>query len=241
MKRGNATFYLSSVSLALLLVVGGAIVLDPGVAACDKGQGKGKRAEGACQGAGAGGGQGCCGGHGEEARGQGQGKAHGKGQGKGQGAAVGCGGQGGQGDHRENIHSLLDRHDAIERQVEEIPGGVETVTTSEDPEVVEILREHVGQMKERVENGQGMRWWDPTFAELFKFTDKIEMQIEEIPGGVRVREWSEDPQVAMLIRQHAIRGVSEFVEDGYDRAHQPTPLPEGYGVEEQDVQPAEEP
>ena len=58
--------------------------------------------------------------------------------------------------------------------------------------------------------------------------NKIEMQIEEIPGGVRVRETSDDPEVAKLIRQHAIRGVSEFVAGGRARAHQPTPLPDEY-------------
>jgi hypothetical protein len=84
-------------------------------------------------------------------------------------------------------------------------------------------------MKKRVESGQGMRYWDPTYAELFKHYDKIEMSIEDIKGGVRVRETSDDHDVTLLIRQHAIRVVSEFVEDGHARARQETPLPEGYG------------
>ena len=150
-----------------------------------------------------------------------------KGQQSGYGAGKGM--KGGGDGHHEKIQALLDHHKAIERHVEEIEGGVETVTTSEDPKVTEMIREHVGDMKVRVESGKGMRWWDPTFAELFKHADKIEMYVENIEGGVRVRETSADPDVVLLIRQHAIRGVSEFVAEGRARASQETPLPEGYG------------
>jgi len=92
-----------------------------------------------------------------------------------------------------------------------------------------MIRKHVRDMKQRVEAGHGMRWWDPTFVELFKHHDKIEMQIEDIEGGAMVRETSSDADVTLLIRQHAIRGVSEFVADGHARARQETPLPDGYG------------
>lgn len=128
-------------------------------------------------------------------------------------------------DH-ENIHGLLDRHEGIERSVEEIDGGVLTITTSEDPETTTMIREHVREMKQRVESGHGMRHWDPLFVELFRHYEKIEMEIEDVPGGVRVRETSDDPEVAILITQHAIRGVSEFVAGGHERARQPTPMPE---------------
>ncbi len=130
--------------------------------------------------------------------------------------------------HHDLIQALLDDHQAVTREVREIEGGVETRTTSEDPEVVANVRQHVAQMKTRLESGQPVRHWDPTFVELFKHHDKIVMEIEDIPGGVRVRETSDDPQVTKLIRQHALRGVSEFVARGRARASEPTPLPEGY-------------
>lgn len=130
--------------------------------------------------------------------------------------------------HHDNIHALLDSHEAIQREVKEIDRGVETVTTSDDPAVTRTIRQHVRQMQQRMESGQGLRWWDPLFAELFRRHDEVRMEIEEVPGGVLVRETSDDAAVVALIRQHALRGVSEFVESGYARAHQPTPLPEGY-------------
>ena len=126
------------------------------------------------------------------------------------------------------IHNLLMNHEQIERQVENIPGGIRSVTTSEDPEVAELIRKHVWQMKERVEQGQPIRMMDPVFREIFQHHQKIHMQVEEVPGGVRVTETSEDPQVVKLIRQHAHRAVTEFVEQGMPRAMRPTPLPDGY-------------
>ena len=47
-------------------------------------------------------------------------------------------------------------------------------------------------------------------------------------GGVDVIETSDDPQVVLLIRQHAHRAVSEFVTGGMQRAMQQTPLPSDY-------------
>lgn len=69
---------------------------------------------------------------------------------------------------------------------------------------------------------------DPLFREIFRHHEKIELEIEEVPGGVRVAETSEDAEVVLLIRQHALRAVSEFVEGGMRRAMQPTPLPDEY-------------
>jgi hypothetical protein len=124
------------------------------------------------------------------------------------------------------IHSLLDNHLSIRRDVQEIPGGVLTTTTSDKAAVTQLLRTHVRQMKDRLEDGQPIRMWDPLFAELFKHHEQIHTQIEEIAGGVKVTQTSDDPKVTALIRQHAKRGVSEFAREGWDRVHQPTPLPE---------------
>lgn len=150
------------------------------------------------------------------------------GQGRmGQGMGSGRMGEG-MGEDMDTIHSLLADHTAIERRVEDLPNGVETWTESDDPEVAARIRQHVRQMYARLENDQPMRRWDPLFVEIFENADAIHMEIEDTPRGVRVVETSEDPKVVALIRQHAHRAVSEFVERGMDRAHEPTPLPEGY-------------
>lgn len=163
-------------------------------------------------------------------RGPGGGGGPGMGQGRGMGRGPGGGGPGGGGGAMREvmnlIHSLLDDHLKIERKVEDIPGGVLTVTTSKDPKVTERLRTHVRQMKQRAEQGLPIRMWDPLFVELLKHADDVTFVIEDVEGGVRVTMTSEDAYATRLIRQHAHRGVSEFVKDGWDRVHEETPLPE---------------
>jgi hypothetical protein len=156
----------------------------------------------------------------------------GRGMGMGMGRGMMGGGPGGMGMGNANvmglIHTLLGNHDKITRTVREIPGGVETTTTSPDAATARDIRTHVRQMKQRMEAGRPIRMWDPLFVELFRHHDKVKMEVADVPGGVRVTETSDDPQVTLLIRQHATRGVDEFVARGWDRAHQPTTLPAGY-------------
>lgn len=64
-------------------------------------------------------------------------------------------------------------------------------------------------MKARVEAGEPIRQMDPVFREIFEHHAKIRMDVEDIPGGARVTETSDDPQIVQLIRQHAQRAVSE--------------------------------
>jgi hypothetical protein len=126
------------------------------------------------------------------------------------------------------IHDLLVRHEQIERRVDDIPNGIRAVTRSDDPELADRIRRHVERMKARIEAGERIREMDPLFRELFEHHHAIEMQIENLPAGVRVTETSSDPQVVLLIRQHARRAVSEFVADGMTRAMRPTALPPRY-------------
>jgi len=130
------------------------------------------------------------------------------------------------------IHGLLASHARIERTVEDIPGGIRATTTSADPAVAAQIRMHVRQMQARLEEGRPIRHMDPLFREIFRHHDEVRLLIEDVPGGVQVTETSDDPQVTLLIRQHARRAVSEFVEGGMRRAMQPTPLPPGYRLDE---------
>jgi hypothetical protein len=140
----------------------------------------------------------------------------------------GAGGMGGMMQDMPAIHGLLMHHDEIQRSVEDIPNGVRTVTTSKDPKVASLIREHVWQMKRRIEQGQPIRQMDPLFVELFKNHQHIHMKIEDVPGGVRVEETADEARVVPLVRQHAHKAVSEFVAQGMRRAMEPTPLPPGY-------------
>ncbi|MFZ2490753.1 MAG: hypothetical protein WA208_04630 [Thermoanaerobaculia bacterium] len=140
----------------------------------------------------------------------------------------GMGMRGDKASHHENIHSLMGDHAKITRKIEQVPGGVLTETTSKDAKVTETIRVHAREMKDRLESGTPIRMFDPLFREIFANHDKIEMKIEDIPGGVRVTETSKDADVALLIRKHA-EAVDGFVAEGMAKMHEPTPLPDGYG------------
>jgi hypothetical protein len=123
--------------------------------------------------------------------------------------------------------TLLENHESITRTFENIPGGIRSVTTSSDPEIAQVLRLHVGQVTDLLENGGWIRIWDPLFAEIFEHADKIETSVEKIEGGLVVIETSQNEQVALLIQAHAAK-VMEFVERGQEAYDEPTPLPDGY-------------
>lgn len=126
------------------------------------------------------------------------------------------------------IRGLLTSPDQIERTVRDVPGGVMATTTSGDPRVTELIRTHVRQMKASYERDEPIRMADPVFRELFANRERIDLTIEDVPGGVRVLHTSDDPRVAALIRQHAHHFVSEAAEQGMARVMRATALPEGY-------------
>jgi hypothetical protein len=123
--------------------------------------------------------------------------------------------------------ALFENHKKIKRNVQEQDNGIITTTTSDDPAVAALIRTHVAQMKARLTAGRIIRPFDPLFVALFANHKKIDMQVEEITGGVKVTESSADPQVVLLIKQHA-KAVSEFVNKGPERMHGRTALPSGY-------------
>lgn len=128
------------------------------------------------------------------------------------------GGMGMMGDpsHRadmEVFHALLDHRDQIRRTVTNRPDGVETLTESDDPDVVKLLQTHVNAMYGRVEEGHPIHVRDPLFRAVFENADKIVMKQELTPKGLRVVETSADPWVAKLIQAHA-EVVNLFVKNG---------------------------
>jgi hypothetical protein len=126
------------------------------------------------------------------------------------------------------IRDLLLGHQDIEREVDDIQRGILARTISQDSQLSELIRVHVEAMRSRLEENRPIRLMDPLFREIFDHHDAIAIDVAEIAGGVEVTETSDDPQVELLIRQHAHRAVSEFVASGMSRAREPTPLPDGY-------------
>ena len=125
---------------------------------------------------------------------------------------------------RDVFHSLLSHHEQIRRTVNNTEHGVETLTESDDPDVVRMIQAHVAAMHRRVEDGRGLRYWDELFAEIFRHHASIELEVENTERGVRVVETSDDPAVVALIQAHAAV-VSQFVARGLDEAHRNHAVP----------------
>ena len=51
------------------------------------------------------------------------------------------------------IHELVVNHDRIERTVTNLPNGIRTVTTSTDPALARLIKDHVLTMGQRVSRG----------------------------------------------------------------------------------------
>ncbi len=130
---------------------------------------------------------------------------------------------GGMADMRQ-IHTLLASHDAIQRTVRKLPNGIETVTTSSDPQIAALLPEHVNAMYARLKEGRLIRGFDPLFVELFRSADRIEATIEPLKNGVRVVETGKDAHAIRLIQAHA-DAVDGFVKDGMAAMHRTHPVP----------------
>ncbi len=125
----------------------------------------------------------------------------------------------------ELFHFLLDNRAKITRKVTNLADGVETVTESDDPEVVNKLQAHVESMYKRVEQGRPIHARDPLFAEIFRNADKIEMKLEKTDNGVKVVETSTDAYVAKLIQRHA-EVVNLFIKNGHLEMRKNHALPE---------------
>jgi len=120
---------------------------------------------------------------------------------------------GGHGADMMGIHALFAQRDRIQRTVTQIPGGVRTTTESDDPGVAAQLREHVGAMYARLEEGRPINARDPLFAALFEKADEIVFETENTAKGITVTETSKDPAVVDLIRRHA-EVVTKFIANG---------------------------
>jgi acetolactate decarboxylase len=125
----------------------------------------------------------------------------------------------------QDIHALLSKHESVERTVKQLPNGVETVTTSAEPEVIPMIQKHVRAMHKRLKEKRLIRPMDPLFVAIFENADKIEMSITDLPDGVKVVETSPDAYVVRLIQEHA-RSVDRFVAEGMEAMHKTTPAPQ---------------
>ncbi|WP_407276164.1 hypothetical protein [Halothiobacillus sp. DCM-1] len=120
---------------------------------------------------------------------------------------------------------LLERHTALRRVTEPLPNGIRVQTLSDDPQLAEVLWQHVEGMDARFAGGRAIRSWDPLFSALFEFRAQIRMDYRQVPGGVEAVLTAEDPKLVELIHAHD-ETLHAFVEKGFEASKHPSPVPD---------------
>ncbi len=108
---------------------------------------------------------------------------------------------------------LFDRHTEIRRRVEQIPGGVRTVTESDAPDLIAKLQTHVASMYDHLARGAEVTCMSQSLPTLFRNASSYRRQLTITRKGVAVTETSSNPKMTRAIREHA-REVTGFVREG---------------------------
>ena len=108
---------------------------------------------------------------------------------------------------------LFARHTELRRTVEDIQGGVRTVTESDASELVAQLQAHVASMYRHLDQGAEVSCTSDSLPTLFRNVNGYRRRFATTPKGVVVTETSNDPRLTEAIREHA-REVTSFVREG---------------------------
>lgn len=119
------------------------------------------------------------------------------------------------------VHELLLSHDRITRAVTKLPGGIRTITESDDPLIAQHIKDHVATMNERVVAGDdpGLPVESDALHALFRNKDKIRTHTDTTAKGIVVVQISSDPETVAALQQHASE-VSELVRGGMAAMHE---------------------
>lgn len=113
------------------------------------------------------------------------------------------------------IHEMVMNHDKITRTVTNLPDGIRTVTESDDPRMMQLIKDHIVTMNERVSAGSdpGLPVESPALHKIFLDKDKIRTVTETTAKGIVIVQTSSDPATVAALQQHASE-VSGLARDG---------------------------
>lgn len=113
------------------------------------------------------------------------------------------------------IHELVTNHTRIERTVTNLPDGIRTVTTSADPAIARLIKDHVLTMDQRVTRGDdpGLPMESEALRAIFRGKDKIMTVADTTANGIIVVQTSSDSSIVAALQQHAAE-VTDLVRRG---------------------------
>lgn len=126
---------------------------------------------------------------------------------------MGGGMMGGNREDMQIVHQLFANHDQIRRTVEEIPGGVRTLTGSDNPQIAALIQAHVKSMHQRVDEGRWFAMMSRTLPTMFRNADRYQRQNKDTSKGIAVTKTSDDPDLVNVLREHS-REISDYVARG---------------------------
>ena len=121
----------------------------------------------------------------------------------------------------EEMRVLFRNFDTLSREVTNLPDGINTVTRSTDPAVMEALVSHVIGMINRVDQADDpkVRIQSPTLDIFFLRGDRITTTIDVADEGVVVTQTSDDPEIVEALHTHADE-VSDMAARGMQAVHE---------------------
>lgn len=116
---------------------------------------------------------------------------------------------------------LFRNFNAINREVENLPNGIRTVTTTSDENTYAALISHVVGMLDRVENLDDPKIiiQSPTLDVFFMRGGEINTQTEVTETGIIVTQTAQDPELIAALQTHAAE-VTDMVDRGMMAVHE---------------------
>jgi hypothetical protein len=119
------------------------------------------------------------------------------------------------------IHELVVNNERIKRTVTNLPNGIRTVTTSDDPRLARLIKDHALTMSERVRMGDDpdLPMESPAVHAIFRAKDRIRTTTDTTASGVIVVQTAGDSAVVVALQQHAAE-VTDLVQRGMVAMHE---------------------
>jgi len=94
--------------------------------------------------------------------------------------------------------------------VTNLPNGIRTVTESDDPQIAQLIKEHVASMAERVDarSDPGLPIESPALHAILRNGDKVQTTVETTANGSIVVQTSSDPETVAALCE-AYRTISD--------------------------------
>lgn len=121
----------------------------------------------------------------------------------------------------EELAVMFRNFQTLRREVDLLPNGIRTVTSSTDPDVMAALVSHVVGMIARVEDGRDPQIFiqSRTLDIFFERPEAISTDIELTEAGIVVVQTSDDPEMVTALHVHAAE-VSDMAARGMQAVHE---------------------